>query len=83
MPADLILTNAHIRTMDDAHPQAQAMAITAGKITRIGTDAEITALAGPNTRRIDAGGRLVLPGFQDAHIPVSYTHLTLPTICSG
>jgi hypothetical protein len=68
MPADLILTNAHIRTMDDAHPQAQAMAITAGKITRIGTDAEITALAGPNTRRIDAGRRLVLPGFQDAHI---------------
>ncbi|MEY3309768.1 MAG: hypothetical protein RLZZ413_3806 [Pseudomonadota bacterium] len=68
MTPDLILLNARIRTMDVARPQAQALAIAGGVILALGTDAEILALAGPATRRLDAGGRLVLPGFQDAHV---------------
>lgn len=68
MSADLILVNAHIRTMDDANPAAQALAVQGGKITRVGTTADIRALAGPKTRVVEAQGRLVLPGFQDAHI---------------
>lgn len=68
MTPDLILTNARIRTMDPARPWAQALAVGAGRILVLGSDAEIRALAGPGTRRTDAGGRLCLPGFQDAHI---------------
>jgi predicted amidohydrolase YtcJ len=65
---DLILLNARIRTMDAARPKAQAIAIAGGVILALGTDADILALAGPATRRLDGGGRLVLPGFQDAHV---------------
>ncbi len=68
MIPDLILLDARIRTMDPARPRAQALAVKDGRVLAIGTDAAIRALAGPGTRRIDAGGRLVLPGFQDAHI---------------
>lgn len=68
MTADLIVTNADIRTMDPSRPMAQAMAIRGGRIIGLGTDATVRAMAGPDTRIIDAGGRLVLPGFQDAHI---------------
>ena len=68
MTPDLILLNARIRTMDAARPQAQALAIAGGVILALGTDADILALAGPATRRLDGGGRLVLPGFQDAHV---------------
>jgi len=68
MTPDLILLNGRIRTMDAARPQAQALAIAGGRILALGTDAEILALAGPATRRLDGGGRLILPGFQDAHV---------------
>jgi predicted amidohydrolase YtcJ len=68
MTPDLILLNARIHTMDAARPQAQALAIAGGAILALGTDADILALAGPATRRLDGGGRLVLPGFQDAHV---------------
>jgi len=68
MTPDLILTGADIRTMDPARPRAGALAAAGGRILALGTEAEMRALAGPGTRRIDAGGRLVLPGFQDAHI---------------
>jgi predicted amidohydrolase YtcJ len=68
MTPDLILTNADIRTMDPSRQLAQAMAIGAGRIMALGSTTDIRALAGPATKRIDAGGRLVLPGFQDAHI---------------
>jgi predicted amidohydrolase YtcJ len=66
--ADLVLLNADIRTMDPALPRATALAVKGGRILALGDDAAIRALAGAGTRRIDAGGRLVLPGFQDAHV---------------
>ncbi len=68
MTSDLVILNADIRTMDVALPRATALAVQEGRILALGDDATIAAMAGPRTRRIDAGGRLVLPGFQDAHV---------------
>jgi predicted amidohydrolase YtcJ len=65
---DLIVLNARIRTMDPARPSATALAIAGERIVALGDETTIAALAGPETRRIDAGGRLVLPGFQDPHV---------------
>ena len=61
MPApDLIIVNADIVTMDPLTPRAEALAVAAGRIAALGRSAEIAALAGPDTRIVDAGGRLVL-----------------------
>lgn len=65
---DLIVVNADIVTMDPLMPRAAALAATGGKVSALGSTAEIRALAGASTRIVDAGGRLVLPGFQDTHI---------------
>jgi predicted amidohydrolase YtcJ len=66
--ADLIIVNANVRTMDKSNPQAQAFAVLGGRIVAVGSSAEIKQLAGSNTKTIDAGGKLVLPGFNDAHV---------------
>ena len=65
---DLIIINADIVTMDPLTPKAEALAVADGRVAALGKTAEIKALAGDGTRVIDAGGRLVLPGFQDTHI---------------
>jgi predicted amidohydrolase YtcJ len=65
--ADLVIVNGHVWTVDDARPEAEALAVRDGRIVLVGGNAEARALAGPGTRVIDAGGRLVLPGFQDDH----------------
>lgn len=65
--ADLVLTGAHIHTVDPALPEAQALAVRDGRIVWLGPDSGAAAWTGPDTERIDAGGRLVLPGFIDAH----------------
>lgn len=66
--ADLIIINANIRTMDKANPRAEAVAVEDGRIVAVGTTKTIQQFAGTNTRVIDAGGKLVLPGFNDAHV---------------
>lgn len=66
-PPDLIIVNANVRTMDKANPRAEAIAISVGRISVVGTTDDIKKLAGENTRTIDAAGRLVLPGFNDSH----------------
>lgn len=66
--ADLILTNANVRTMDKANPRAEAVAVADGRITAVGTTKAIQALAGKATKIIDVQGKLVLPGFNDAHV---------------
>ena len=68
MTADLILIHARVLTMDAANPHAEAVAVAGGKILAIGATAEIAALAGPDTRVIDAAGRSVLPGFVESHL---------------
>ncbi len=66
--ADLIVTHAQVKTMDSAHPAAEAIAVRAGKIMAIGTTAEIETTRGPATQMIDAGGKTLLPGFIDTHM---------------
>jgi predicted amidohydrolase YtcJ len=66
--ADLVVFNANVRTLDPARPAAQAFAVLNGRIVAVGTSAEIKLLAGPKTERIDAGGKLIVPGFNDAHV---------------
>lgn len=64
---DLIVTNARIATVDASDSIAEAVAMTGEKIAAVGTAAEISALATPDTRVIDAGGRAVIPGLIDGH----------------
>jgi len=70
-PAETILTHARIYTVNRARPWAEALAVSGGKLSAVGTAQEIAAYRGPATRVIDAGGRLVLPGITDPH-----THFT-------
>ena len=65
---ELIIINADICTMDPLTPRVAALAVSNGRISALGTIAEISALTGKSTRIVDAGGRLILPGFQDTHI---------------
>ena len=65
---DLIIVNATIHTMDARQPLAEAVAIYGNRIAAVGLTKEIRQMAGTRTRVIDAGGRLVLPGFNDSHV---------------
>lgn len=64
--AAVVLRNAMVLTMDPSSPPAEAVAIVGDTITAVGTDAEVVAAA-PNATVIDCGGRILLPGFNDAH----------------
>lgn len=68
LTADLIVTNADVRTMDKTNARAQAFAVLGGRIVALGTTEEMNRLAGANTKIINAGGKLVLPGFNDSHV---------------
>ncbi len=64
---ELVLHHGKIFTADTATPFVEALAIRDGRIVRIGTDAEVLAAAAADARRVDLGGRTVVPGFNDAH----------------
>jgi len=66
--ADLIVVNANIHTLDPERLRARALAVSAGRIIAVGGDEDVRALAGDQTQTVDAGGRLLLPGFNDAHV---------------
>ena len=68
MTADLIITGGRILTMEGDKPRAEAIAINSGYIDAIGDAADVEALAGPDTRWIDAKGATVLPGFIESHM---------------
>ncbi len=68
--ADTILMNGRITTLDPQMPEAEAIAISDGKVLETGSSAEIMRLKGPETEVIDLGGRRVIPGLNDSH-----THL--------
>jgi predicted amidohydrolase YtcJ len=68
MDADLILYNGRVSTLDPTQPDAQAVAIEAGRFVAVGTDGEILKRRGPKTRVIDAGRRRVIPGLNDSHL---------------
>jgi predicted amidohydrolase YtcJ len=67
MSVDLVLTNAKVLTMDPVQPRATAVAVAGGRIVAVG-GAEVAALAGPQTRVVDCGGRTLLPGFVESHL---------------
>ena len=66
-PADLVLTNGRIITMDDARPEGEAIAMTAGKVTYVGTGVDIMRYIGKKTEVIDLNGALAMPGFIEGH----------------
>jgi predicted amidohydrolase YtcJ len=68
--ADLVLVNGKVFVADSANTIVHAIAVRGGRVVAAGTDAEARALVGPRTRVVDLGGKLVTPGFNDAHIHV-------------
>lgn len=66
-PADLILINGIVATLDEINPTAEAVAIKDGKIFAAGSTSEIENYHGNNTQVIDLNGKFVMPGFNDSH----------------
>src|SRR5260370_21881879 len=66
-PADLVLRNGKVITMEASAPQAQALAARGGKIVAVGTSQQMQSYIGPSTKVIDLGGRLAIPGFIEGH----------------
>ena len=66
-PADTMVVNARIATLNRRQPAASALAIRGDTIAGVGAEADLASLKGPNTTVIDAGGRTVIPGLNDAH----------------
>jgi predicted amidohydrolase YtcJ len=71
-PADLAFVNGAVFTVDAARTRAQAVAVEDGSIAAVGSDRAVREHVGPRTEVFDLEGRMLLPGFQDAHVhPVS------------
>ena len=67
-PADLVLYNGKIVTVDAAHPEAEALAVRGDELVAVGTNAEINAyIAEGTTQEIDLKGQLAIPGFIEGH----------------
>lgn len=66
-PADLVLRNGNIVTLEQSDPNAQALAARGGRIVAIGSNKTVGTLIGPSTRVIDLLGRLAIPGFIEGH----------------
>ena len=66
--ADLIIRNARVWTVDASHAEAEAVAVLGHRIVAVGSNQDVDAWRGPNTRTVDAEGKRLLPGFNDAHV---------------
>jgi predicted amidohydrolase YtcJ len=66
--ADLIIQNARVWTVDPSQPEAQAVAILGDRIVAVGSNQQVGPWRGPDTRLVDADGRRLMPGFNDAHV---------------
>jgi predicted amidohydrolase YtcJ len=64
---ELAFVNGAVYTVDAVRSRGQAVAVRDGRIVAVGTDDEIRELVGPHTELVDLAGRMLLPGFQDAH----------------
>lgn len=70
-PVDLVIIGGHV--FDGAvRTGSTAVAVSAGRIVRVGSDAQVRACAGPGTRIVDAAGGLIHPGFVDAHVHAAF-----------
>ena len=67
---DLVIVNGRVFTGIDSRPWAEALAIVGDRITLVGTSAEVREAGASAARVIDAGGRLIIPGINDAHVHV-------------
>ena len=67
-PASVVLTGGHVNTVDARRPRAEAVAIKGDRISAVGSTDEVGSAIGPTTRVVDLAGRLLVPGFQDAHV---------------
>ncbi len=67
-PADLVLKNGAIYTMDAARGWAETVAISGSRLVFVGADRDVAPFVGPETKVVDLGGRFVLPGFHDSHV---------------
>lgn len=66
--ADLVFTGGPCYTVDPARSWTGAVAVTGGRIAAVGRPADVENLIGPDTEVVDLAGKLLLPGFQDAHV---------------
>jgi predicted amidohydrolase YtcJ len=66
-PADLVLYRGKVVTVDPAKPQAEAIASRGDRIIAVGSNSDMQPLIGPQTRVVDLGGRLAIPGFIEGH----------------
>ncbi len=78
--ADLVVTNANVQTVNSSQPRAQSIAITGDRIVAVGSHADTKSLIGPKTKVIDAKGKLVIPGFNDAHVHFMETGSQLSSV---
>jgi len=70
-PADIVLTNGTVLTVDASDTIAQAIAVAGGRIVAVGSTDRIAPLVGPRTRVIDLHGRTATPGLIDSHVHFS------------
>ncbi|WP_407548462.1 amidohydrolase [Streptomyces sp. Pv4-95] len=66
--ADLVFLSGPVHTVDPARTRASAIAVRGDRILAVGHEADVTDLIGPATEVVDLNGKLLLPGFQDAHV---------------
>ena len=67
-PAELVIQHARVLTVDSKFSQAEALAVRGGRLVAVGSNRQVAALIGPETRVIDAHGKMVLPGLGDSHV---------------
>jgi len=81
---ELVFKNGRIYTVNPDQPWAEAVAIKDGRLVRVGSDAEIESLIGPDTQVVDLSGRMAIPGIHDSHVHLvaavhySRSHCQLP-----
>ena len=66
--ADLVIRNARVWTVDSFRPEAEAVAVLGDRIVAVGSNQEVDTWRGSKTQTVDAGGKRLLPGFNDAHV---------------
>ena len=79
-PADIVLTNGNIRTVNRVSTTAEAVAIRDGRFIAVGDAEDVATHAGPDTKILDLGGRTAIPGLIDSHIHQFFLGLNLPTV---
>jgi predicted amidohydrolase YtcJ len=68
LQADVVYTHGRIYTVSEKRPWAEAVAIRGGKFIKVGSNADIEDVVGPDTKVVDLGGKFVMPGMHDVHI---------------